>query len=133
MASSGTAKRLGKTTPAVKPRALNASTPSAPTSTGHHGSGPVGLCAAVAPSSRPRHRTYAPSAQIASAAQEESRAAQRGSGVVATCSAVLRRPSREPVQAAAPATNGAKSTRGRPCWTYSSRVGQIAGSSMLLR
>jgi len=52
---------------------------------------------------------YPPTAQIAVAAQVVNWAAKRGRTLVASRSVSPRRPSREPIQAAAPATNGAKS------------------------
>src|SRR5215472_2066679 len=93
----------------ANPAALNAVTAVAPTATHHHGGVPPTPWWAYHANMAPTKARYAATAQIAVAAQAASCAAHRGRGAAVTRSARRRRPSRDPVQAATPATNGAKS------------------------
>ena len=64
--------------------------------------------------------------------QVTSCAAHRGRAVVVTRSVILRRPSRQPIHAAAPVTGGTKSSSA-PCCMVVARRFHMAGSCMLLR
>src|SRR5580693_2584832 len=114
-AATGAANRLGKKAPTANPAALNAVTAAAPTATHHHGGEPWSPWPAYTANMTPTKTRYAPTAQIVAAAQAASCAAQRGRTAPAIKSAVPRLPSRDAIQAATPATKGAKSTKERPC------------------
>src|ERR1039457_3310211 len=62
-AASGAVNRPGKWAPAANPRALTATTPAAPTATGHHSGPPQVTCRAVTPyrtATQPSEVTIAP-------------------------------------------------------------------------
>src|SRR5215468_1203176 len=105
IATSGAVKRPGKTTPAVNPITVTAVTPAAPTNTGHSGGPPQVACTAVWMYTTATPATNASSTQhIVPASATDSRA-HATQGVLATRSRVLRRPSRDPAQAARPPAN----------------------------
>ncbi|MHA6758069.1 hypothetical protein [Streptacidiphilus sp. PAMC 29251] len=110
MAASGAVKRLGSSTPAVNPTVAKATSATSVTATGHHSGSPAAPCAAVTAYSTPTQSRLPSSAQQTVAEHAVDRAAQRGSAVMSTCSAIPRRRSRPPSQAAAPTTKGAKSS-----------------------
>src|SRR5215472_1130125 len=107
----GTVNRLGNHAPAAKPTADSAGIPAAPTMAGHQIGPPQCACRAVSAYRTPTQQQYAISAQQVTAAQVASCVTHRGLGTVAIRSSRCRLPSREPIQAAAPTTGGAKSSR----------------------
>src|SRR5262249_11194633 len=105
IAVSGAVNRPGKRTPQVNPSTVTTVTPAASTSTGHSGGPPQVACAAgwiytAAPPARNASRI-----QHSVAASAMLRRAHAARGVAATRSTVLRRPSRDPAQAARPPAN----------------------------
>src|SRR5215467_3289972 len=110
-AAMGAMKRPGKYAPRANPAEVNAATPTPAAATGHHGGAPQAMDRPRSPSVTAMKTRYDPTAQTTVAAQVASWASQRGRTVAVTRSVMPRLPSREPIQAATPATNGAKSTR----------------------
>src|SRR5215469_1000020 len=109
--TTGTVNRLGNHAPAAKPTADSAGIPAAPTMAGHQSGPPQCACRAVSAYRTPTQQQYATSAQQVTAAQVASCVTHRGLATVAIRSVSCRLPSREPIQAAAPTTGGAKSSR----------------------
>src|ERR1700678_2555062 len=109
-AVSGAANREGQSTPTVNPIAQAASTPAAPTAPSHQGGLPQACWLAVTPNTTATQGAEAASIHPVVAGSAAPRRHHAGRGVVVVRSAAPRRPSRDPVQAAPPALNNAKSS-----------------------
>src|SRR6266576_488762 len=111
--SSGVTNRPGNHAPAANPIAVSAGTPAALTAAGHHSGLPQDACRAVLRDTTATQAREASWAQAVVAAQMASWRDQRGRAVAATRSVMPRRPSRDPIHAAAPVAGTIRSNRTR--------------------
>ena len=130
--TSGVTNRPGNQVPAANPIAVRAGTPAALTAAGHHSGLPQDACRAVMRYTTATQARQASSAQAVVAAQVASWRDQRGRAVPATRSAMPRRPSRDPIHAAAPVTGITRSSSSRFCRVMARRF-HIGGSAMISR
>jgi len=112
--------------------AVSAGTPGALTAAGHHSGPPQEACRAVMMYTTATQARQATSAQAVVAAQVASCRDQRGRAVTATRSVTFRRPSLDPIHAAAPVTGMARSSSSRFCRVMARRF-HIGGSAMISR
>jgi hypothetical protein len=131
-AATGAVNRLGISVPAANPSAARAGKLAPATIAGHHSGPPQLAWRAVAPYVAARQTRYPASAQQLMAAHATSCRAHAGRAVMLTSSAVRRRASLVPIQAAAPTTGVMKSTTAPLC-KVAARTFHSGGMAMALR
>ena len=127
-AASAAVNRPGSSAPAANPRAQHVATPAAPTATGHQSGPPQWACSAVTPYTTATPPRYTASAHQVAAAHMVSWPAHRGTAVTPTRSVRPRRPSRDPIQAVAPASSGPRNSTA--CCRSVARTFQNGGLAM---